>query len=416
VVQHAAGCATVEQAVAAERGRGMVAEVFREHGRDYLKRHDIALAHISVIRDILRCRTAELGGNRRTCPHCGYTEIHYCSCGNRHCPTCQWSERAKWILKRVEQVLPVGHFFVTFTLPGELRGVALQNPVEIYNLMFRSVSRTLKKLARDHLGARLGILAVLHTWTRELNYHPHVHCVVTAGGLAEGELGELAWRPTRPNFLFPFAEMKALYRKQMLQGLYRLYERGKLQFLGEQEELGQPWAFGRLVAKLWKQRWVVDVQSPRGQPEHAVKYLANYTHRVAISDHRMVSVADGRVCFKTRDDKTLTLDAEEFIRRFLLHVLPPGFHKTRPYGLYSRSSRTDLETARQLIAPQEREARTTSGKGRPSLSEAESWEDVVEILTGVDPRLCPRCGREGMVMTSLAAPAPQFGAVWENTT
>jgi hypothetical protein len=407
---HATRCtATTVEEVSRHEGPRVV-DVFRLYGREYLRRHTGSFDQWSAVQDIMKCRTEALGGNRRTCPHCGYTEIHYCSCGNRHCPTCQWTERAKWILDRKEQLLPVGHFFVTFTLPSELRGIALQNPAAMYNLLFRSASRTLEELGREHLDARLGVTAVLHTWTRELNYHPHVHSVVTAGGLAEGKE---AWVATRPKFLFPFAQMKAVYRKHMLQGLHRLYDEGKLEFGETQQELRQPWVFGQMVKKLWRMQWVIDVQSPRGRPEHAIKYLAAYTHRVAISDQRVVSVGEGRVCFKTRDDKRLTLDAEEFIRRFLLHVLPRGFHKTRHYGLYSTSAGADLETARQLIPRTEAEA-NTKGEG-PSLSEAESWEDVVTVLTGIDPRRCPRCGRRGMMMTGLTDPAPVFGPALEDT-
>jgi predicted Zn-ribbon and HTH transcriptional regulator len=388
VVRSTGQCTTVHQAVRAQRGKGLVAEVFRLYARDYLKRHKVTLEQFAVILDIVRCQTGELGATARFCPQCGFQEIHYCSCGNRHCPTCQASKRMQWVLSQQKRLLPVENFFVTFTVPEELRGFALQNPVQIYKLMFRSMSRTLKKLARDHLGATQGVLAVLHTWTQELTYHPHVHCVVTAGGLSEDKQ---SWIPTRPNFLFPVAEMKALYRKHMLQGLYRLYQQGKLQFHGQQKMFEEPWAFGRLVKKLWKKQWVIDVQSPRGNPEAAVKYLAAYTHRVAISDQRMVSVADGRVCFKTRDDKTLTLEADEFIRRFLLHVLPSGLHKMRPYGLYARSAKEDLKTARQLIAPLESEA-NTSAEGGPPSPEAETWEDVITARTGIDPRRCPHCG------------------------
>ncbi len=395
MAQHAAECTTVEQAARARRGNELIVEVFRRHAREYSKRHKVTFEQANVIRDILSCRTGECGETIWRCPACGYQEIQPSSCGNRHCPTCHGSKQAAWVEKQQARILPVGHFFVTFTVPEELRWIALQNAKAMYGLMFRSVSWTLKRLARDHLGAKLGVLSVLHTWTRELNYHPHVHCAVTAGGLSEDGR---SWKATRPNFLFPFAEMKALYRKRMVQGLHGLYEQGKLELYGRQEMLAEAWAFGRLVKKLWKKQWVVDVQSPRGDPEHAVKYLGAYVHRVAISGARMVSVGEGRVSFKTRGDKTLTLEAEEFIRRFLLHVLPSGLHKTRPYGLYSRSGKEDLKTARELIGAVDAD---TKGEGN-SPCEAECGEEVVTEPKGRVARDCPECGLRGM--TKICVP------------
>lgn len=378
----------------------LIGQLFRNHGPDYLERHIVTSAQRRVVRNISACRTQALGGNRRTCPECGYSEIHYNSCCDRHCPICQATDRLKWIAKRATVVLPVGHFFVTFTLPDQLRPIAFQNQALVYNLMFRAVARTLDELSRDCLHARLGFTAVLHTWTREILYHPHIHALVTAGGLTDDN----TWVSTRPNFLFPFARMKALFRKHVLQGLYRLYRKGKLRFLGAHAQLAHPKAFARRVKKLWRIKWVVDVQSPRGRPEHAIKYLATYTRSVAISDYRILSIADGQVRFKTRGDNTLSLHYDEFFRRFLLHVLPSGFHKVRHYGLYSKRAQLELETARKLLSPPTIADPSVDDRPVLTLATAERWEDIVMLITGLDPLCCPLCNHRGMVLDTVDPP------------
>lgn len=390
----------------------LVAEVFRRHGGAYLLRHEVSREQRLAIVNIARCRTEAMGGHLRQCPHCGYTESHFNSCRDRHCPRCQWMDRVTWTVKQQELQLPVPLFMVTFTVPSKVGRIGRQNPETVFGLTFRSSNRTLQELAAsDGLGS-VGVISVLHTWSRKMEYHPHVHNMVTAGGF-DGE----KWNPTKPAFLFAVARIRALYRKHMLQGLHQLYDAGKLRLKGELEGLADPLEFGVLMKKLWTQEWIVDVQAPRvnseqvlrgspetasrGNPEHAIKYLATYTRSVAISDHRMVSVEDGEVTFRTRDSKTLTLGWEEFIRRFLLHVLPSGFHKVRYYGLYSNSSGTRLEQARAaIIAAQPKPPRATPNP-KAVVLEAKTWEDRITILTGIDPRICPRCKREGMVTTEV---------------
>ncbi len=397
----ACGCEAREGRREAGLGKRLrVAEVFRRSGAKYVAERGASRKQRQAVRDITLCRTEALGGNARRCPKCGHVEVHYSSCRNRHCPTCHAVSRAKWTARRKAAILGVGHFFVTFTVPEELRGIARQNEREFYGAMFEAAAQTVGELGKDSLGAQMGVTAVLHTWGRDMSYHPHVHSVVTAGGLSNEEQ---RWVATREQFLFPFEQLKAVYRSRMLQGLRQLYAKGKLAFPGELTLVGRPWAFERLLKQLWRKKWVVDVQSPRGRPENAIKYLGAYTHRVAISDRRLVSLGEGEVCFCTRGEKKVTLTDEEFLRRFLMHVLPPRFHKIRHYGLYASQSKKQLQKARELLgqAAEEPEEAEEFGDDDALLLEAESWEDVVAIVTGIDPRCCPRCGHQGMIVTPL---------------
>ncbi len=382
---------------ASRQGRPQVIDVFREHGPEYLRQHAVSLEQRRALHDLSACRTAAMGGNRRTCPECGYSELHYSSCGNRHCPNCRSLSRATWLSARVARFLPVAHFFVTFTLPEQLRGVAFQNQRAVYKLMFGAVKRTLETLGRSVLGGTMGVMAVLHTWTRELSYHPHVHALVTGGALRVGGGG---WAATRPSFLFPHRRLAAIFRKEMLHGLFKLFDEGGLEFRGKESGLTESWAFKRLMGKMWKKKWVVDVEAPPSgaRPEQALKYLARYAQGVAISDQRMVSSRGESVTFRTREGKCLSLPSEEFVRRYLLHVLPWGFNKVRYYGLYASRAGADLERARAIVPAPKSSAALV--KERP-LCELEGWEQRVYALTGVDPLACPRCGCRDLLITPL---------------
>lgn len=374
----------------------LIAEVFRRYGGRYLARHRVTREQRLAILNIARCRTEAMGGHRRKCPHCGYVELHYDSCRDRNCPTCQWMDRATWTVKHAKRMLPVPSFMVTFTVPSEVSRIARQNQKRVFALMLRASNRALQDLASASGLGRLGVTAVLHTWSRTMQWHPHPHLIVTGGGF-DGK----NWNPTKkPNYLFSTRRIGALYRKHLLQGLHQLYDAGELELAGDLSALIDPIRFGALMTKLWSTKFIVNVQPPRGKPEHAVKYLATYTRGVAISDYRMLSLEDGQVTFRTRGDKTLTLGWEEFIGRFLLHVLPSGFKKVRHYGPYSNSSSKQLEMARQaILATQNRPA--PEPEPEAAVLEAKTWEERVAILTGVDPRICPRCKRAGMVMTEL---------------
>jgi hypothetical protein len=313
-----------------------------------------------------------------------------------------------WTARRQVRALPVPNFFVTFTVPDGLRPVVQRNPVQLFTLMFDAASRTLSELGAERLG-QLAFSLVLHTWSRQLIFHPHLHAVVAAGGLTGDR-----WNATRPDFLFPVDRVRALFRKHILQGLRRLYDEHALGFSGHTASLAAPESFGELLQKLWDTSWIVDIQPPRGKPEHAVKYLASYARGVAISDHRMVSLsADGQVTFSTRGSKRLTLPAHDFIGRFLLHVLPNRLHKARHYGLYANGSRARRERARRLIAaslpppPVPTPSPDPDPDPAAALVAASSWQDRITLLTGNDPRVCPSCGRPEMILGNID-PRPRF--------
>jgi hypothetical protein len=327
--------------------RPTVADIFRRHGPAYLRAHTLTPAQGKVLRAVIACRTAALGGHVDVCLDCGYAHPFYNSCRDRHCPTCQSCQAKRWLEGRLDRVLPTHAFHVVFTLPEPLRAVALANPKLVYDLLFASAIDTLQKLAATRLGAQLGITAVLHTWTREMLLHPHLHCVVTGGGLS---LDGTRWIACRETYLFPVKVMGALFRGTFLDGLLRAHKAGKLHFAGTSAHLANPVAFDALRRQLYKTEWVVFAKRPFGGPRQVIRYLARYTHRVAISDARIRSVTDERVVVSTRKGRSCAMRPGEFIRRFLLHVLPPQFRKIRHYGLLAPANvNRRLVAARQLL-------------------------------------------------------------------
>lgn len=312
------------------RGAGFqVADIFRRFGAAYAEAHPLSVRQRKVVSALMRCRTAALGGHRDVCRHCGHERISYNSCRDRHCPTCQFADQERWIAERRARVLNTHYFHVVFTLPEPLRPIALANPKAVYDALFAAAAETLLVLGRDRLDATLGITAVLHTWTRKMLLHPHVHCVVTGGGLS---LDGKDWRPARPNFLFPVAVMRKLFRGKLLASLDRAHKAGKL--------VADDWV--RVKRSLHRKTWVVFAKRPFGGPEQVFEYLGRYTHRVAISSSRLLDVREDAITFLTRGDGTVTITPDAFIRRFLLHVLPSGFRKIRHYGLSSPSGVAQL--------------------------------------------------------------------------
>jgi Putative transposase/Transposase zinc-binding domain len=362
-----------------------VADIFRTHGPDYDRAHALPPLVARVLRDVIACRTAALGGHLEVCDHCGLEHPAYNSCRNRHCPTCQALRQARWIEERKARILPVHYFHVVFTLPDELRPVALVNPKVVLDLLFDAASRTLLDLGRDpdRLGGTLGLTAVLHTWARDMGYHPHLHCIVTGGALsADGS----RWAAARGRFLFPVAVMGALFRGKFLAGLDAAWRAKKLSLAGSAADLDAPGAFEHLRDRLYRKRWVVFSKRPFGGPEQVIRYLGRYTHRVAISSGRLLDVTDDSVTFRTRGDGTVTLAPDEFIRRFLLHVLPPEFRKIRHYGILSPAGvRSLLPRARTLLGQADVPAPLDP------VPDDEPWEDLVEHLAAPEARLCPAC-------------------------
>ena len=374
--------------VAGDQPRLEVADILRAHGSAYRAAHRVSPEQAAVMRHLVACRTAALGGHVDACEACGLIRVSYNSCRNRHCPKCQAARQAQWVEMRVARLLPVPYFHVVFTLPEQLQPLALKNPRLIYNLLFQAASQTLLQLAADprRLGAQVGVTAVLHTWGQNLLFHPHLHCVVTGGGLApDGD----HWIAGRRRYFLPVRVLGSLFRGKFLAGLKEAYQSERLSLRGSISQLADPRKFQQLLDCLYRQRWIVYAKPPFGGPAAVYRYLGRYTHRVAISNRRLVSLEDGRVCFRYKDyadgarQKEMMLSAEEFIRRFLLHVLPSRFVRIRHYGLLaSRNVATRLERCRQLLEPQPQVDDPTTSPAKPAALPGDN--------TTAAP--CPRCG------------------------
>ena len=392
-----------------------VADVIGRHGEAFLRKygHFATRQQRRVMRAIVQCRTAALGGHLYECDSCAHQVPVYNSCRNRHCPKCQSLAKAKWLEARQQELLPVTYYHVVFTRPDSLARLALDNARVIYNLLFRAVSETLLRIAADpkHLGARIGFFAVLHTWGQTLQLHPHLHCVVPAGGLS---LDGSRWIACRPRFFLPVRVLSCLYRDLYTAYLKQAYEQGKLHFAGELESLAPPGAFARLLKKTRNQKWVVYAKRPFGGPQQVLDYLGRYTHRVAISNHRLLKLEDGRVTFSWKDYrdsaalKLMTLEAEEFIRRFLLHVLPDGFQKIRYFGFMANRRRApSLDLCRRLVA---------SASPSPPPANVKDWKDRYRQLTGEDLSLCPACKLGRLLPVEILLPITSKAVVRYDTS
>jgi hypothetical protein len=328
--------------------------------------------------------------------------VSYNSCRNRHCPKCQGLAKERWLEDRKKDLLPTGYFHVVFTLPDSLRPLALRNQEVFYHILFRAASETLKTLTQDpkHLGAEVGFIAVLHTWSQTLMDHPHLHCIVTGGGLSPDGT---RWVPCKEDFLVPVKALSRLFRGKFLVYLNEARQKGKLKFTGQIDHMQQDKSFNKLLSDLYQQDWVVYCKRPFSNAEAVMDYLGRYTHRVAISNDRVVHMEGDQVTFRYRDRsdnntvKYMNLHAEEFIRRFLMHVLPDGFMKIRHYGILSnRSRRTKLVVAKTLLGVSHPDS-TTDVK--------ETWQDLLTRITGSDPRICPHCGKGRMVLKEVLRPS-----------
>ncbi|HMA13904.1 MAG TPA: IS91 family transposase, partial [Kiloniellaceae bacterium] len=372
-----------------------VAEVFRAHGEAYQQTHGVTAAERAVIRAIVACRTSVLGGHLEVCPHCGLERPVYNSCRNRHCPSCQALKQAQWIAARQERVLPTQYFHLVFTLPARLRPLVWRNRERLFDLLFAAASQTLLTLGRDpaRLGGTLAVTCVLHTWTRELQFHPHVHCIVAGGGLSADST---RWVAARRRYLFPAKVLSRLFRGKFLAALTAAYDRGHLDLAGACAPLADRATFAGLTDALYAQEWVVYAKPTLAGPQQVFAYLGRYTHRVGISDQRLRALDERGVTFATKDGRVVTLAPAEFIRRFLLHVLPPRFVKIRHYGLCSPAhARTTLEHARALLAPDDGVAASA-----PLPRTAHDW---MLRLTGRDLTRCPGCGYAPLARRPLAA-------------
>ena len=377
-----------------------VADIFRDHGAAWRRANagHVSLGQMKVMSAIERCRTAALGGHVARCENekCAHTVIAYNSCRNRHCPKCQGAAAREWLAEREAELLPVGYFHVVFTLPGRIADIAYQNKAVIYDLLFKASAETMLTIATDpkHLGAHIGITAVLHTWGSALTHHPHVHMIVPGGGISHDGL---RWVSGRPRFLLPVPVLSRLFRGLFLAKLRAAHQAGRLKFFGVHAHLDDAGAFKAYLAPLRKIKWYLYAKSPFGGPDAVLAYLSRYTHRVAISNHRLLSAGENGVTFKYKDYriegparyKTMTLATDEFIRRFLLHVLPKGFHRIRHYGLLANGTRAaNIAHARQLLAQ-------TARSKEPETPEAAI--DEPRVL----PRPCPCCGGRMIVIETF---------------
>ena len=378
--------------VALKRPKWEVADIIRLHAKQYCHDHLLPLSHLKVMHSIEICRTAYLGGHVEQCTSCGFQRHAYNSCRNRHCPKCQALTRAKWLEDRKSELLPVAYFHTVFTIPHELNPLALRNKKTVYTILFKAASETLIEFGKNNLGGQLGFLAILHTWDQKLMDHVHLHCVVAGGALS---FDKSRWIATKDNFLFSVKALSIVFRAKFTQHLIKAFHHGDLIFPGNISMLADEKAFLLLVKRVKQKNWIVYCKKPFAGPQQVLDYIGRYTHRVAISNHRMVSIESGMVTFTYRDRKnsntlkTMTLKVNEFIRRFLLHVLPDGFMRIRHFGfLANRYKKENIQKCREILGWAEQ---------TPVTCEKDYQEHLLE-LTGIDITLCPCCKNGSMIV------------------
>lgn len=386
-----------------DRPKLEMADVLRLYGAAYRQQHvgSLSTAQRRVMTAIEVCRTAALGGHVEQCDSCGHKRVFYNSCRNRHCPKCQSLARAEWIEHRLAEILDCQYFHVVFTLPEEIGAIAYQNKEVVYGILLRTSAQTLRTIAADsrHLGAEIGFFSVLHTWGQNLLHHPHVHCVVAGGGLSQDGSH---WISCKPGFFLPVRVLSRLFRRLFLEELEKAFNSGQLQFLSALEFLRNRLAFARYLAPLKNSEWVVYAKTPFAGPQQVLDYVGRYTHRVAISNNRLLGIEDGSVTFRWKNyrdhnrPKIMTLAADEFLRRFLLHVLPNGFQRIRYYGFLGNRYREEkLARCRQLLGMAVQPETPYS---------REDYRDRHEQLTGSSLRQCPNCGHGRMVLIETLTP------------
>jgi hypothetical protein len=399
-----------------DRPKFEVADVFRRYGDAYRQQNgaSMSVAQHRVMTAIEVCRTAVLGGHLEQCDQCGHERNAYNSCANRHCPKCQSLARAEWLEDRRSELLNTQYFHVVFTLPEQIAPIAYQNKKVVYGILFRAAADTLRTIAADpkHLGAEIGFFAVLHTWGSNLLHHPHLHCVVPGGGLSPDGT---RWIACKPGFFLPVRVLSRLFRRLFLEYLLTAFDTGKLEFFSSLEPLRERRAFLQHLAPTREKEWVVYAKRPFAGPEQVLDYVGRYTHRVAISNNRLLDIANEKVTFRYKDyrhdsqQRTMTLDAEEFIRRFLLHVLPDGFQRIRYYGfLGNRYRQEKLARCRELLGMPVCE---------PLAAEAtKDYRDRYEELTGASLKACPLCHQGRMVTIATLPPTPSRQTAVMNTS
>lgn len=392
-----------------------VGSLFREYGANYISQNQTTKEQRSLIHLLSACRTSGLGSHFETCDHCSYTVKTNNSCRNRHCPTCQQKDKLEWMDKRMKELLPVGYYHLVFTLPHELGPLCLQNKKVMYGLLFKAASQTLLELTRDvkHLGADIGLVTVLHTWGQNMKEHPHLHCIMPAGGLSF-DREHWVHMPDKNNFFIAGKVLAKKFRGKFLDMLKQEKEKGELDFHGKLTAIKGPVQFNRFLTPMYKKDWVVNVQKPMGNPEKILEYISRYVFRIAITDRRIIEVKDGKVRFSWKDYRTdrfreMKLDIDEFIRRFLLHVLPKGFFKVRYYGiLSSRYRKQNIETAKKLLE-QETETKKEEAleDGNTVLEKQDTvWNEILECIQNFRQPNCPACKKGRLRFAGLVKDVP----------
>ena len=378
-----------------------IADLMHQFAEHYIKHYPLSSDQLKLIYDIKACRTAKMGDHVTVCPNCGDIKVHYNSCGNRSCPQCQGFKKEKWLLERSHDLLPVKYFHVVFTLPSEIRAICRLNPKSCFDWLFRCAWQTIDLLSEDpkhKIHARMGMIAVLHTWTQQLVYHPHIHCIIPSGGLSKN--GSWKNSKNKANYLFPEKVMAEIFRGKFMEQLVSAYKDDELNLEGPLVYLENKDDFRKLRNKLYKTNWVVDTKKPFDKPDYVLEYLARYTHRIAISNYRIKSVDEQNVTFSYLDrnankTKALTLTGDHFLQRFLQHVLPKGYCKIRHYGFLS--TRVKATLLKQVLASFGMEQGV-----RPKYK----VRDVLIITTGIDPLICTAC-KEGILVTIAQTPRPR---------
>ncbi len=392
-----------------------IGSIFHKYGGSYISRNKVSPQQRSLIQLLSACRTAGLGSHYERCDQCTYHGKAHNSCRNRHCPACQQKQKLQWLDTRMQELLPVGYYHLVFTIPHELNPLCLQNKKIMYGLLFKAASETLVELARDtkYLGADIGLTAVLHTWGQNMKEHSHLHCIMPAGGLS---FDKEHWVHVKDknNFFIPGKVLAKKFRGKYLDLLEQSRQKGELEFRGRLAAIKGPVQFNRFLTPLYKKRWVVNVQKPMGKPEKILEYLSRYVFRIAITDRRILEVKDGKVRFSWKDNRTglfrkMKLDIDEFIRRFLLHVLPKGFFKVRYYGIFcSRNRKHNIAKAKQLLAEETENHNLEAAEDGLQVWEKQNtvWDNIMEGILKFQKPNCPLCKKGRLRFAGIAREDP----------
>jgi hypothetical protein len=387
-----------------------IGDIFREHGPGFIHQNNITGREKGIINLLAMCRTGGLGSHFMQCSHCLHLEKSHNSCRNRHCPVCQQKDKQQWLEKRMEELLPVGYYHLVFTIPHQLNLLCLQNKKILYDILFKAASQTVLELANDnrHMGANTGLVTVLHTWGQNMMEHPHLHCIMPTGGFAPGH-GHWVHAGKKGNFFVHYKVLSRKFRGKFLDLLQQAFDKGLLSFKGNLSPLAGKRNFSWLLSKLYKMEWIVNIQRPLGNPGKILEYLSRYVFRVAIANSRIIGVQNGKVSFWWKDSRTklyrkMKLEINEFVRRFLLHLLPDGFFKVRYYGIFSsRYRKQNIQTAKSLLDEEKtletQQAIEDKGYSRPKQNAI--WEEIFKIISAYKQPNCPRCKKGRMVFAGI---------------